>query len=193
MLKFVFGSMSSGKSLQLLVKAHNFDENNIPILVIKPSIDTRDGDSIIRSRVGIERKCLMIDKKDNLFNLAIKHRYAKWILVDEAQFLTPLQVEELSRVTDSLGINIICYGLRTDFKSRLFQGSRRLFELADTIEEIKSYCSCGQKATINARFDDNGKMLMDGEQVQIGGNETYKAICRECFFNNLSKNDVEEE
>lgn len=188
-LEFYFGSMSSGKSLQLLVKAHNFDEKNIPILVLKPSIDTREGSNIIRSRVGLERKCTLIDKKDNLFNIGVKNRFCKWILVDEAQFLTPLQVDQLSRVVDTIGINVICYGLRTDFKSKLFPGSRRLFEIADTIGELKSYCDCGNKAIINARFDANGKMITDGEQIQIGGDETYKPICRECFFNNINKEE----
>lgn len=188
-LKYFFGSMSSGKSLQLLVKTHNFDEKNIPILVLKPSVDTREETSVIRSRLGVERQCVLIDKKVNLFNLAIKFRYVKWILIDECQFLTPMQVDQLSRVVDTIGINVLCYGLKTDFKSRLFPGSRRLFEIADTIEEIKSYCECGNKAIINARFDSNGKMITDGDQVLIGGDETYRAICRECFFNNLNKEE----
>lgn len=187
MLKFLYGAMNSGKSLNLLIKAHNFDENGIPILVLKPSIDTREEGEIIKSRIGVERKCKLIDKKDNLFNIAIKNRYVKWILVDECQFLTPLQVDQLSKVTDTLKINVVCYGLRTDFKSRLFPASKRLFEIADTIEEMKSYCECGNKATINARFDAEGKMLTDGEQVEIGGNETYRSICRECFFKYLNK------
>lgn len=180
-LKYVFGSMSSGKSLSLLVKAHNFDAKNIPILVIKPYSD------LIHSRIGVERKCLAITNKDNLFNIGIKHRYCKWILVDECQFLTPLQVEQLAKVVDTIGINVVCYGLRTDFKSRLFAGAKRLFELADSIEEIKSYCDCGNRAIINARFDTDGKMVTEGEQLLLGGDEKYKAICRECFFNNISK------
>lgn len=183
-LKYIFGSMSSGKSLHLLVKAHNFDAKNIPILVIKPYSER------IHSRIGVERKCTSITNKDNLFNLAIKHRFCKWILVDECQFLTQLQVEQLARVVDTIGINVVCYGLRTDFKSRLFAGSKRLFELADSIEEIKSYCDCGNRAIINARFDANGKMVTEGEQLLLGGDETYRAICRECFFNNITKEEM---
>ena len=186
-LIFYHGSMASGKSLQLLVKAHNFDTKNIPILVIKPSIDTREEEAIVKSRIGVSRKCLLIDKNENLFNLAIKHKMCKWILVDESQFLTPQQVEQLAKAVDTIGINVICYGLRTDFLSHVFPGSLRLFELADTIEEIKSYCECGNKAIINARFDAKGNMITQGEQIQIGGDETYKAICRDCFFTNMSK------
>lgn len=188
-LKFIHGPMNSGKSLQLLIKAHDFEKNNIPILVLKPNIDTRDGENIIHSRLGIERKCQGIDKKDNLFNICLKHRYCKFILIDEAQFLTPLQVDQLAKIVDTIGLNVICYGLRTDFKSKLFPASKRLFEIADTIEEIKAYCKCGNKAIINARFDVNGKMITDGDQVMIGGDETYTAICRECFFNYLNKEE----
>ena len=181
--------MASGKSLQLLVKAHNFEEKKIPFLVLKPSIDTREKDAVVKSRIGLSRPCMLIDENTNLLQLAIHNRYCKWILIDECQFLTPKQVEQLAKAVDTIGINVICYGLRTDFKSRAFPGSLRLFELADTMEEMKSYCDCGNKAIINARFDKNGIMLTDGEQVQIGGDETYKAICRECYFNNLYKQE----
>lgn len=191
-LIYTYGAMNCGKSLNLLVKAHNFDEKGIPILVLKPSIDTRDGEDVISSRIGVSRKCRMIDKKENLFNLAIKHRYVKFILIDECQFLTPQQVDQLAKIVDTFDITINCYGLRTDFRSKLFPGSRRLFEIADDISEMKSYCDCGQKAIINARFDAEGKMILEGEQVQIGGEETYRAICRECFFNNLNKSEVED-
>jgi len=192
-LFFYYGTMNCGKSLNLLIKAHNFDEKNIPILVIKPSIDTRENGAVIKSRIGVERPCLLIDKKTNLFNLGIKNRFCKMILVDECQFLTPNQVEQLAKIVDTIGINVICYGLRTDFKSKLFPGSKRLFELADTIEEIKSYCECGKKAIINARFNANGDMLTEGEQIVIGGEDIYKSICREEFFNKLTKEEVTNE
>jgi len=192
-LVFNYGSMSSGKSLNLLIKAHNLDEKGIPILVIKPSIDTREEAAVVRSRIGIERPCILVDKKMNLFNLAIKNRFCRIILVDECQFLTPQQVDQLAKVVDTIGINVICYGLRTDFKSRLFAGSKRLFEIADSIEELKSYCDCGKKAIINARFDSSGNMIVDGEQIVIGGDDTYRAICRECFFNNLNKLSINNE
>lgn len=186
--------MGSSKTLDLLVKAHNFDEKQIPVITMKPSIDTREGEqAIIKSRIGLERPCVLIDKKDNLFNFCLKHRYAKWILIDECQFLTPQQIDQLAKAVDTIGMNVICYGLRTDFKSRLFPASKRLFEIADSLEEMRSYCECGNRAIINARFDSEGKMITEGEQVQIGGDESYKAICRECFFNNLNKNEIDGE
>ena len=106
-----------------------------------------------------------------------------WILVDEAQFLLEEQVDQLARVVDDYGCNIICYGLRTDFKTRLFEGSRRLFEIADSIEEVKSTCSCGRKTIVNARIDGNGEIITEGEQVEIGGNDRYIAVCRKCWRN----------
>jgi thymidine kinase len=189
--------MSSGKTLKLLSTAYNLEENNIQIMVLKPSLDTRDGEGTIRSRAGLERKCISIDKETNLYKaikayknvLAAQFETLRWVIVDEAQFLTSEQVEQLSDAVDFLDVNVMCFGLRTDFKSHMFEGSKRLFELADTIEEMKSYCDCGNKAIINARFDENGNMLTSGEQVQIGGDETYKAICRECYFNNLYKQE----
>ena len=106
-----------------------------------------------------------------------------WFLIDEAQFLTEAQVDQLSRVVDDFGSNVICYGLRTDFKSRLFEGSRRLFEIADTIDEIKSTCNCGHKTIVNARIDSEGNIVEEGAQVEIGGNDRYVAVCRKCWRN----------
>ncbi|MDE7236947.1 MAG: hypothetical protein K2N66_03890, partial [Paramuribaculum sp.] len=106
-----------------------------------------------------------------------------WILVDEAQFLTATQVDQLARIVDDFGSNVICYGLRTDFQSRLFEGSRRLFEIADTIDEIKSTCTCGRKTIVNARIDANGDIVTEGAQVEIGGDERYIAVCRKCWRN----------
>ena len=189
-LRYVYGSMSSGKSLNLLSTAYNLEENNIQIMVLKPSLDTRDGEGIIRSRAGIERKCVMIDKDVNLYKavkayknvLASQFETLRWVIIDEAQFLTTEQVDQLSDVADFLDVDVMCFGLRTDFQSHLFEGSKRLFEIADDIEEIKASCECGEKKTsINARFDENGEIVTEGSQVEIGGNERYKAICRKCW------------
>lgn len=189
-LRFVYGSMSSGKSLNLLSTAYNLEENDIQIMVLKPSLDTRDGEGIIRSRAGLERKCIMIDNDVNLYEaikayknfLASQFEVLRWVIIDEAQFLTAEQVDQLSDVADFLDIEVMCFGLRTDFKSHLFEGSKRLFELADDIEEIKASCECGEKKTsINARFDENGEILTEGSQVEIGGNDRYRAICRKCW------------
>lgn len=188
--KFVWGPMSGGKSLSLLSTAYNLEENGIQIMVLKPSLDTRDGEGVIRSRAGLERKCVMIDKDINLYKaikayknvLAAQFEILKWVLIDEAQFLTEEQVDQLSDVVDFLDVNVMCFGLRTDFQSHLFAGSKRLFELADDLEEIKSSCECGEKkASINARFNDDGEIITEGSQVEIGGNDKYKAICRKCW------------
>lgn len=165
-------------------------------MVLKPSLDTRDGDNIIHSRAGLERKCVMVDKDIDLYNavktysnfLSTQFDRLKWVIIDECQFLTEKQVDELSDVVDNLDINVMCYGLRTDFRSKLFQGSKRLFEIADTIEEIKSTCECGdRKTSINARFDENGEIITDGNQVMIGGDETYTALCRKCWKDKIKQ------
>ena len=189
-LHFIYSVMNSGKSLRLLSTAHDFDEKNIPILVIKPSIDTRDGVDIIKSRAGLERKCLSVDSNVNLYELIDKFNKIKmatfeegikWVLVDECQFLTEEQVDQLSDIVDFLNINVICYGLRTDFKSKLFPASKRLLELADGVEEIKSSCQCGNKASINARFNSEGKIITEGNQILVGGDDLYHAMCRKCW------------
>ena len=186
-LYFNYGVMGSSKSLRLLATAHDFDEKDIPILVIKPSADTRDGADIVKSRAGLERKCLSIDSDINLFEfvgklnrvkMATLEEGIKWVLVDECQFLTEEQVDQLSDIVDFLNINVVCYGLRTDFKSKLFPASKRLFELADEIDEIKTSCKCGGKASINARFSPEGKIITEGSQILVGGDDLYHAICR---------------
>ncbi len=186
-LRFFYGPMGSSKSLRLLATAHDFDEKNIPILVLKPSTDTRDGKDKVKSRAGLERDCISVEQSANLYAAINEYNHVrmaelkdplKWILVDECQFLTEEQVNQLSDVVDFIGINVICYGLRTDFKSKLFPASKRLFELADEIEEIKTSCVCGEKATINARFSQDGEIIAEGNQILIGGDDKYKAICR---------------
>ena len=189
-LFYLFGSMASAKSLRLLTTAYNFEEKGIQIMVLKPALDTRDGEGIIRSRAGLERKCIMIDNEINLYKaikayknvLAAQLETLKWVIIDECQFLTEEQVDQLSDVVDFLDVNVMCFGLRTDFQSHLFPGSKRLFELADDIEEIKSSCECGERKTsINARFDEDGEIITEGSQVEIGGNDKYRAICRRCW------------
>lgn len=195
-LYFKYGCMSSGKSLQLLAMAHNFQEHKIPFILIKPEIDNRDGSNVIHSRALGDKECITISTTDNLFDIIsvyIEHDTVlggeglKWILVDEAQFLTPKQVDDLGSVADILCINVICYGLRTDFQTNLFPGSKRLFEIADSIEEIKSSCFCNHKTVFNARVDENKDIVIDGDQVEIGGDEKYVALCRKCFFEKLQK------
>ena len=186
-LRFVYAPMSSGKSLRLLSLAHDFSEKNISFMLLKPSADTRDGENVVKSRIGVEMKCIPVGTNDNIFDL-VKDNYRlrmatftkpiQWILVDECQFLTEAQIDQLSDVVDFMDVEVICYGLRTDFKSKLFPASKRLFEIADELEEIKSYCDCGNKASINARFSPEGKIITEGSQILVGGDDFYHAFCR---------------
>lgn len=191
-LIFKYGTMGAGKSALLLTSAYNFQENGIPILVLKSEIDTRDGENVIHSRaLKDDRACVSISPEADIFQIittlynddkVLGNRPLKWILIDEAQFLTEKQVEECAAVADNLGVNIICYGLRTDFRTRLFPGSKRLFELADSLEELKSSCRCDSKTICNARIDKNGKIVTDGEQIEVGGDDRYVSLCRKCYF-----------
>lgn len=187
--------MNSGKSGMLLMQAHQFEERGIPFLCLKSIIDTRDGEDVIVSRVGIKRECISIDVNDNIYDLiynymanAILEGMEKplWVLVDECQFLSKEQVDQLAMIVDKLSINVMCYGLRTDFTTNLFEGSKRLMELADSIEEVKTLCHCGNKAIVNARFN-NGELVTEGDQIVIGGNDMYTSICRKCYFELLEK------
>lgn len=199
-LRFTHAPMESGKSAMLLIEAYNFEKRNIPILCMKPSIDNRESVDKIASRIGISKECLSIAPNYNIYNiveqLLIKTKEEneprlQWILVDESQFLTKKQVEQLRNIVDDFDINVMCYGLRTDFQTNLFEGSKRLFELADDINEMKISCECGGKAIINARFNENGQIIFNGEQVLIGGEDKYKPMCSKCYINELRKNNQE--
>ncbi len=179
--------MGSAKTAMLLTTAYNFEERDMAYKCFKPVVDTRDKKNVIRSRIGIERECQWIYHDTNLYNeiheLLRKGEGPQWILVDEAQFLAPEQVDQLAQVVDDFGINVICYGLRTDFRTNLFEGSRRLLEIADSIDEIKSTCTCGRKTIVNARVNSAGEIITEGEVVEIGGNDRYIAVCRKCWRN----------
>lgn len=195
-LYFKYGCMNSGKSMFLLATAFNFQERGVPFICLKSTIDNRDGEHIIHSRSLGDRECISIEPDTDIYNSVLKiislsevscTDRIKWILVDEAQFLTEKQVDELSDIVDFLDINVICYGLRTDFRTKLFPGSKRLFELADTIEELKSTCSCGDKNIVNARVNEIGEIVLNGEQVLIGGEDKYLSLCRKCYKENIKK------
>ncbi len=200
-LYFKYSTMNAGKSGVLLMQAFQFDERNIPFLCIKSSIDTRDGEDVIASRIGIKRECISVLPDDDLYKLINDYivnatlvglNKPLWILVDECQFLTTEQVNSLGKIVDKLDINVLCYGLRTDFTTHMFDGSKRLMEIADDISEIKSTCSCGGKALFNARFDSSGRLITDGEQIVIGGNDMYVTLCRKCYYDLLNKQQKQE-
>ena len=173
--------MNSGKSMLLLAKAYNFDERGIPYCIYKSLVDTRDV-GIIHSRPVGDKPCRVIHPDENFLNKEDWFNCDfKWVLVDEAQFLTKAQVDQLSDIVDYAGINVICYGLRTDFQTHLFEGSKRLFEIADSIEEIKSQCECDGKNLFNARLDDKGALLTKGQQIVVGAEERYWSMCRKCY------------
>ena len=187
-LYFRYGTMGSAKTALLLTTAYNFEERGMKYVCMKPIIDTRDKANVIKSRIGIQRECSWIYHDTDLYQQAIEmfekdNVVYDWFLIDEAQFLSAEQVDQLSRIVDDFGCNVVCYGLRTDFKTNLFEGSRRLFEIADTIDEIKSTCNCGNKTIVNARIDSNGDFVVEGAQVEIGGDDRYIAVCRKCWRN----------
>lgn len=195
-LRYVYSPMEAGKSAMLLIEASNFERRNIGILCMKPSIDDRDGIGKIKSRINndIERECLTIYPNYNLFEIVSEivseqdeDNKLEWILIDESQFLTETQVEQLRLIVDNLDINVKCYGLRTDFQTNLFNGSKRLFELADDIEEMKISCACGRKAIFNARYNEYGQIIINGEQILIGGEEKYRPICSKCYLEEIKK------
>ncbi|MCR5054895.1 MAG: thymidine kinase [Lachnospiraceae bacterium] len=180
-LYFRYGAMGSSKTANALMVRYNYYERGKKSLLLKPALENRDGESTIKSRIGLEAECLFVEDflRDYERDENVVKEYDA-IIVDEAQFLSAEQVDRLSDIVDFHNIPVICYGLRTDFQCNFFPGSERLLEVADKIEEVKTVCWCGRKATCNARIF-NGKIVRDGEQVFMGGNESYIALCRKHF------------
>ena len=180
-LYFKYGAMGSSKSAQALITKFNYEELGMTVWLIKPSIDTRDGADVIKSRIGLECKAQIITPEQNIedeYHAAGKHDV---IIADEAQFFTGEQIEQLRALVDDEDLPVLCFGLRTDFRTQLFPGSRRLFEIADSVTEIKTVCSCGAKAIVNARLDKKGRVVTQGSQVFLGGNDSYIAMCYHCY------------
>lgn len=171
--------MNAGKSTSLLQVAHNYEEQGQQVKLYTAAIDNRYGVGLITSRLGPQRQVDLFDSDTNFLNDAPQ---VACILVDEAQFLTTLQVQQLHQVAQVRGIPVICYGLRSDFRGAPFPGSAYLLALSDDIEEIKNICTCGKKATMNIRVDPEGRRIREGEQVSIGGNESYRQACGRCFY-----------
>lgn len=154
------------------------------VWLIKPSIDNRDGESIVRSRIGLEAEAYIVTPEINLFEEFQRcHKDCHVIIADECQFFKSEQIDQLRKIVDLIDIPVLCFGLRTDFLTHLFEGSRRLFEVADSITEIKTICACGKKAIVNARIDESGKIVTEGGQIMLGGNDSYIAMCHSCWKN----------
>ena len=179
-LYFKYGAMGSSKTAQALITKYNYEENDMTVWLIKPATDNRDGPSVVRSRIGLKADAESVSATADLYQLYLERR-TDVVIVDECQFLHPDQIDQLRRIVDELEIPVLCFGLRTDFRTKLFPGSQRLFELADSIQEIQTICDCGAKATVNARIV-NGCVVTEGEQVLIGGNESYIAMCHRCYM-----------
>lgn len=187
-LYFYYSAMNAGKTTNLLQSRHNYAERGMNTLVIKPRIDSRSGENRVRSRIGLEAEAVDVDPSVNLLDLvknASEGQPIHCVLVDEAQFLSTDQVDQLTEVVDALNIPVLAYGLRTDFLGALFEGSRQLLALADELREIKTVCHCGRKATMVVRFDGEGQPMHSGDQIHIGGNETYVSMCRRHFKESL--------
>ena len=184
-LYFKYGAMGSSKTAQALITKYNYEENGMRVWLIKPAADSRDGEIILRSRVGLEAPAEVIGATADICRLFEKRSKIDVIIADECQFLTPEQIGQLRSIVDEYDIPVLCFGLRTDFLSTLFPGSRRLFEVADTISEIKAICDCGAKATTNARIDGDGYIVTEGAQILMGGNDRYIAMCHKCWVRNI--------
>ena len=185
-LYFKYGAMGSSKTAQALITKYNYEENDLQVWLIKPSADTRDGVQLLRSRIGLSATVEVIAPGVDVYKLFGDTRAGKCdvIIVDECQFLTEEQIDQLRAVVNDYNIPVMCFGLRTDFQTRLFPGSRRLMEVADTIQEIKTICDCGAKATVNARVND-GYIVTEGAQVVLGGNDSYIAMCHKCYVRGI--------
>ena len=189
-LYFKYGAMGSSKSAQALITKFNYEEKGMTVWLIKPGTDTRDGADIIKSRIGLSKKAHIIHPDDDIIKKYHDAGNYDVIIADEAQFLTPLQIEGLRKLVDEEDIPVLCFGLRTDFLTHFFPGAKRLMELADSITEIKTICECGRKATVNARFDENGKIITEGDQVMLGGNDRYTAMCHRCWKKRIQEQNL---
>ncbi len=201
-LYFKFGAMGSSKTANALMTRFNYLEKNHSVWLIKPQTDTRDDYTdengnivtVVKSRIGLEAPANVIKESDDITVLlktatadivvndeVVKTNKINVIICDECQFLSEKQIDQLKYIAENMDVPVLCFGLRSDFRTKLFPGSQRLFEIADSITEIKSICECGKKAMVNARFDGNGNIVTEGAQVDIGGNEKYKSMCWSCW------------
>ena len=186
-LYFKYGAMGSSKSANALITKFNYEERGMKVWLIKPSTDDRDGKTRVHSRIGLEAEASVITPEDDIRDCLEKRDGVDVIITDECQFFTAKHIDQLREIVNVKGIPVLCFGLRTDFLTNMFPGSARLFEVADSIQEIKTICSCGAKAIVNARIDANGNVITHGEQVFLGGNESYVALCHKCWSERIRK------
>ena len=190
-LYFSYSTMNAGKSTVLLQASHNYGERGMKTMLFTAELDNRSKVGNISSRIGLSEKASTFNNDDNLFS-SVEKRLKKdkisCVFVDEAQFLTDKQVWELSDVVEILNIPVMCFGLRTDFQGKLFEGSSTLLAISDELKEIKTICHCGKKANMVVRVDSNGKVLKEGAQIEIGGNEKYISLCRKHWKNEMENN-----
>ena len=180
-LYFKYGAMGSSKTAQALITRFNYMELGMSVWLIKPSVDTRDGADVIKSRIGLEARAQVITPEQDIIAEYQKQPGHDVIIADEAQFFTPAQIDQLRQLVDEEDLPVLCFGLRTDFLTHFFPGAQRLMELADSLTEIKTVCACGRKATVNARIDETGRIITQGDQVFLGGNDSYVAMCHKCW------------
>ena len=190
---FYFGTMGSAKTANALMLRFQYIQNKKFVLLIKPSIDNRDDDADgttkIKSRIGLEAPAMIIKPDENIYETYAKmcSKYTPDVIIcDEAQFFTPVQVEQLRDLCTNMKVDIICFGLRTDFQTNAFPGAQRLFELADEFRQLDAICNCGEPAIVNARFDSSGQLITKGAQVAIGGDDMYKPLCWRCYRRHLN-------
>ena len=186
-LYFKYGAMGSSKTANALITKFNYEERGMKVWLIKPSVDVRDGADVVMSRIGLSAKAQIITPDVDLYEEYQNHRDCDVVITDECQFFTAEQIDGLRKIVDLLDVPVLCYGLRTDFLTKLFPGSLRLFEVADSITEIKTICTCGKKAIVNARIDEQGKVVTEGGQILLGGNDSYVAMCHNCWKAEIQK------
>ena len=180
-LYFYYSAMNAGKTTSLLQTDYNYHERGMETVLFVNAIDTRHGKGVIQSRIGLSKTAMTYDKKFDFFRYVKSAKNLSCVLVDEAQFLTKQQVDQLGDIVDFLDIPVLAYGLRTDFQGNCFEGSERLLAIADILVELKTVCFCGKKATMNIRVDSEGNKITEGAQIEIGGNERYISVCRKHF------------
>lgn len=185
-LYFKYGVMGSSKTAQALITKFNYEERGMSVWLIKPQIDNREKEDCVISRIGLEEKAYVLPINEDVYQSFLKmEQKLDVIIVDESQFLSEAQVDQLSLIVIEYNIPVLCFGLRTDFRTKMFPGSKRLLEIADSITEIKTICSCGKKATVNVRKGEDGKIITKGEQILIGGNDTYTSMCYQCYIEGI--------